>query len=152
MPRPSQPAAEGKHQAFGEHLANQAGTAGSQRGADGDLLAARSRARQQEIREIGTGDQKDGADRAQQREQPAPETAGQVFLKAAEFRAEFPPVGVALPDLDAEHIELVLRLLNGDAGLEATEHRQRVAPAVGFLSEGKGHDHVDAGAGSEDRS
>ncbi len=51
----------------------------------------------------------------------------------------------------AEHGELGLCLLNGYAGFEPADAKNRVAPACGFLSERKRSDDVHLVAGREDR-
>ena len=62
--RPSTAPHDDKHEALGEHLANQPAAPGAERGANGHLLLPRGRAREQEIGQIGADDQHDDADRA----------------------------------------------------------------------------------------
>ena len=56
---------DGEQDTFGEQLADDAGAAGSQGGADGKLALAACGAHQQQIGHVGAGDQQHQADRAQ---------------------------------------------------------------------------------------
>ena len=60
---------DGEQDAFGEELADDAGAAGSQGGADGKLALAAGGAHQQQVGHVGAGDQQHQADGAQQHEQ-----------------------------------------------------------------------------------
>ncbi len=55
-------------------------------------------------------------------------------------------------DLVVDNFKLGLRLLHADAGLQAANDGQSVAPAVRFRRDRKRNDHVDARAGREDRA
>ena len=66
--RPSTPPIEREQHAFGEQLADDAAAAGADGGADGDLARAAGGARQQQVGDVGAGDQQHAADRAQQDE------------------------------------------------------------------------------------
>ncbi len=66
-------------QTFGEQLADDARTPRTERAANGDLLLARSGARQQQIRQIRAGDQQQQSDRAEQYQEHRTDAAGVHF-------------------------------------------------------------------------
>jgi hypothetical protein len=66
--RAENPAGRGQHQALGEELADHAHPARPERRADGDLALPRGAAREQQVGDIGTGDQQNEAHRAEHHE------------------------------------------------------------------------------------
>jgi hypothetical protein len=71
----------GEQQAFGQQLANEASVAGAERGTQLKLPAAAERARQEQARDVGTGDQQHRAHRAQQQQQRAFGIAYDLFFQ-----------------------------------------------------------------------
>ena len=69
--RPRIESAEGEQQALDEQLAGDAPRAGAEADAERDLAGAGAGARQQQVGDVGAGDEEDGADRAQQDQQRA---------------------------------------------------------------------------------
>ena len=69
----------GEHQAFGQHLADQAAALGAECGAQADLALARRASRQQQVGNVDAGDEHDQRDRADQREQRRAQLADQLF-------------------------------------------------------------------------
>ncbi len=57
---------DGEQKAFGQQLADDAQAARAQRGADGDFLFAGGGAREQQVGDVGAGDQQNQRDRAEQ--------------------------------------------------------------------------------------
>src|SRR5207248_6164149 len=147
--QPENRPAGGQDETLGQHLENQARAAGSERGANGELLPSRCGAGEQKIRQIRAGDEQDGSDGAEQHEQPSAEAAGQMIAQSGQSRAESPHFGMRAPELVVDYLELRLGLSETHARLETAEHGERVAPTICLRSERKGDKHVDAGAGSE---
>ena len=65
---PSSAAEPGDDQALGDQLAHHVGSIGAEREARGDLLAPAGEARQQQVGDVGAGDQQHAADGAEQQQ------------------------------------------------------------------------------------
>jgi hypothetical protein len=82
-------AAEDREQgAFGEELAYQPLPSSAQGGADGDLLVASGGAREQQVGDVGAGDQQNQRDGAEQHQQGAADIADHVLPQADQVHAE----------------------------------------------------------------
>src|SRR5579864_4186278 len=62
--QPQHASGQGKHDALGEQLPDNPAASGADRRPDGDLASPSRGSRQQQIGDVGTGDQQDEADRA----------------------------------------------------------------------------------------
>ena len=91
---PARPSTSDSTRSCWQHAA----AAGAERGADRDFLAAAERAREQQVADVGTGDQQDEADRRQQHDQRPADVADDVLLQRNDRRA---PAGVRLRDTPA---------------------------------------------------
>ena len=78
---------ERQQHALGEQLADDARPAGPHGGPDGDLPAAGGRARQQQVRDVGAGDEKHEAHRPEQRPEGGPDVLHQLVLQPDHVRA-----------------------------------------------------------------
>ena len=130
-------AGRGQQKAFRQQLACETHPAGAQREADGDLLLAAGGARQQEVRDVGAGDQQDQAHDGHEDverlgvgiAQLAGAAASGVQLQllveliAALLGGEAGHL-VAVQHLVEYYADIGLGLLQGDAGLEAAHHLQ----------------------------
>ena len=76
-----------QHAAFGDQLPHQPAAAGAERGAHGDLAAARFRARDQQVGDVGAGDEQDERDRRHQRQQRRAQRAEQLDVERADLDA-----------------------------------------------------------------
>ena len=74
-------AGQRQHHALGQQLPNDAAAAGADRRADRDLALAARGAHEQQVRDVGAGDQQHKADRAQQDEQRRPDVADDLVLQ-----------------------------------------------------------------------
>src|ERR1700761_1850448 len=71
----------GEDKAFEEELADDAGTAGAESTADGELFGAGGGAREQQVGEIDACDEQDGSDGAPEDDKRAAEAAADVVLE-----------------------------------------------------------------------
>ena len=117
-----------QHDAFGQHLRDQAAAARAQREADRDLLLTRGRARQQQVRQVRAHDQHHDADRAREHDQRGSEAARHVIRQRAHSRAERIPLGmIALePRRDAQ--ALGPRRIQRDTRAAAGRSRRACCP------------------------
>ena len=76
--RPRGAAGEAQEHALGQELADEPPAAGPQRGADRDLARARRGAGEQQVGDVGAGDEQHEADRAQQEEESRADVAHQL--------------------------------------------------------------------------
>ena len=74
-------AGDRQQQALLEHLPHYARLAGAERHADGDLALARRRARQQQVRQVGAGDEQHQQHRSAQNQQRRAQVAGDAPLQ-----------------------------------------------------------------------
>ena len=75
------PAGQSEQDAFGQKLPNDAAAGRAQRGADGEFTGASRRARQQEIRHVHAGDEKNKTHRGQQHQQNRLDVAHHVLFE-----------------------------------------------------------------------
>ena len=75
--QPENSADSGKKNAFGEQLADQMAAAGANGGTDGDFALASGGAREQEIGDVGTGDEQNEAHSPHQNQQSESNIANQ---------------------------------------------------------------------------
>ena len=133
-----------QQQRLGQRLLHQARAAGPEGRADGQFLLPRDAAREQEIRHVDAGDEKQEADRAEQQHRRA---AGVLHDVAQQRIDEHPAtpvdarVGAGNTACDAAHLQL--RLLARDALRQACEHGQVVSGAVRIAIDR--HEHVGFG-------
>ena len=150
----------GEDEAFGEELADDAGTAGAESAAHGELLGAGGGASEQQVGEVDAGDEQDRADGGPKDDERAAKLAADVVLERHGDDAAFDHcsrIGAAgLWDVCCSStvgrgdFGLVLRLGERDAGLEAADHGDDVAPVAGRAVEVERGDGVDLCAGGED--
>ena len=85
--RAERAAGQREHDAFGHELAQQPPAAGAKRGADRVLLLPRLGAREQQVGQVGAGDEQDEAHGALQHPQRGADAADDVVLQAVELQA-----------------------------------------------------------------
>ena len=85
--RPSDAAGERQQHAFGQQLADDAAAAGADRGADRDLALPAGGADQQQVGDVGAGDQQHEADRAEQHQQRRPHVPHELSLQRLRRRS-----------------------------------------------------------------
>ncbi len=141
-----------EHEAFGKHLANEAGFAGAKSGADGDFFLARCGTREKEIRKVGTNDKHDNAYSAGEDEESGAKASTDMSRDEREAGFEIVAFRMLARDLFTKDGGFGLRGLDGDAGIQPADDGKSVAPAVGFFAKRKGRVQVDTAAGSEDRA
>jgi hypothetical protein len=139
-----------KQDALREYLANQAGFAGSERGADGNLFLARGPARQQQVGEIRADNQHYHADGAREQKQRRAKASAHIAREKAKLWRKTVALGVLASDLIGKNVEFRLSALHRNSWFEPANHRKGVAPAIGFFRQGKREVQVDAAAWSED--
>jgi len=122
-------AGESQQQTLCEQLPHDAPAAGSHGSADGDFPLAASGARQQQVRNIRTGNQQHQPHRAQQDRQRRPNLAGQLFLQKSNLNLVVMPydlsgkgLRVLLPDY--HHLRIGLR--DAFAACESASNRQHM--------------------------
>ncbi len=79
--------------ALGQELPHQARAAGAQRAANGNLPLPDRRAREQQVRDVGAGDQQHEADRGEQRQQRRTHVADQIVVQRMTRSAQPAPAG-----------------------------------------------------------
>src|SRR5690348_823978 len=88
-------ASRGEDEAFGEELPHDSGSAGAERGAHGELLAARGCPGQQQVGEVHAHDELDEPDGAPQQFERAAKTAADVLAERLEVGLiSLAPVGM----------------------------------------------------------
>ena len=123
--------------ALGEHLANEPAAAGADCHAHSDLLLAGRGAGEQQVGNVGAGDQQDHGDDARQHEQGLGEASAQVGgapgpslyldLLVEEFalaRGGGVGAGLRLEHLAEDDVEVGLRAGRGEAGFQAAHDMQ----------------------------
>ena len=124
-------AEEADEEAFGEELADEPGFGGTESAADGEFAAAAVGAGQHESGEVGAGDEPDDGDGGVERvEAGANVVGGDVSqgLDAHRFRGF--GGGIFVEKLLVDGGDFLLGLLDGDAGAEARDGRERGVAAV----------------------
>ena len=136
----------GQRELFDQQLPDQLSTTRANRASDGELLAPRRAAHEQEIRDVDARDQEDHRDRAEQHEQRAPDIAHVVVLQR---KHQHVPAGaalrVALRDVSGDGVDVRPRPLHRNAWLEASDARQIVTAHTEALFRGEGHRHPHLG-------
>ena len=122
----------GEHERLGEELAHEAGSSGSERGSERELVPAGGAARQQQAGDVRARDQDEEDDRAGQHRQRRPPVAEQ---RVGERAGRDREAGVALGILALERrpiaVELGSRRFDGDARREPRDDVERPARPVG---------------------
>ena len=80
-----------EHHALREQLADDARAAGAERAPNGNLALADRRSREQQVGDVGTGDQQHEADRGEQRQQRGTYVADQIVAERITYNAR--PLG-----------------------------------------------------------
>src|SRR6266516_5710715 len=83
--QPQRAAEQREQRAFGQQLADQAKPSGAESGADGDLTLARRRARQQQVRGVGAGDEQNESDRAEENQKGKLHVRDHMLVQADEL-------------------------------------------------------------------
>ena len=151
---PARAADCGEHDAFGDELANDAPAVAADGGPHGELAFTRGRADQQQVRDVRARDQQHEHHRAHQRDQLRPHVGDEIVVHRLD-----PQVHVrrlldreARSQVGREAIELRLRLIERDAGLQLRDHPQGdVVARSGLEVDAAGNQDVgtriDVGAG-----
>ncbi len=144
-------AGDGKHHAFGEQLADDAGAAGTHGGADGEFALAAGGAHEQEIGDVGAGDEQHEADRAEKDQQRLARAGNDGVAQRLHAEAVFGShvVRVAAAVLVGGQFELGIGLGKGHAGFQPAGGQEVVAVigAVGIDLEG--NPDIGFGVGDE---
>jgi hypothetical protein len=117
-------AAQRQQDAFRQQLAHDASAVGAQRGANGELTPSSRGARQQQIGDVGAGDDQHEPDRAHQQQQRGSNVPHHVVFHGDELGPS-PRIRLrVLAGQDAtDGRDLRLRRFDGDARLEAADDR-----------------------------
>ena len=89
-----------QHQAFDEQLADDAPASGAKGGADGDFAGTAEGSGQQQIGDVGAGDQKDESDSAEEGEEDQAQAVGRGHL--IEALGEEPGIAIGVGKLDCQ--------------------------------------------------
>ena len=113
-------AADGENDGFSEQRLDDSGAACAERRADGDLFAAAEYAREDEIGNVGAGDEQHEGDRSEHHQQRGTHIADEVFAHGDDDGAPaFVVGGIGLLEAVRDGVHLGLCLLESDAGFEA---------------------------------
>ena len=125
---------EGDEEALGQKLADQASPAGSGGESNGDFFLTRGGAREQQIRDVGAGNQKDQSDGKQRDSASSEDDCTSLGFSQkcrgvdGEGRAS---TGVRLIDASGDHREVGARAGEGDSGLQPSDHFEPTRIGVG---------------------
>ena len=109
---PTAPPASGEDEALGEHLEDQPPPPGAERGSDRDLFPAHRRAHEQQVGDVGAGDQDHDPDRGQKRQQCRPDPLDDAVLQPDDFgRLVRARVGILHGQALGNGLDLSARLL-----------------------------------------
>jgi hypothetical protein len=72
---------QGKHQALRQHLLDQARSAGAHRAPNGNLFLPSGGTRHQQVRHVGTGDEKNESYRGKEKQECRPNRADRLFVQ-----------------------------------------------------------------------
>jgi hypothetical protein len=109
-------AEHGERHTLDQHLADELPPAGTQGGAHGKFAAAGDGARQEQVGDVGAGDQQHGGDGAQHQQERIPERARDRLAQVAHGDADIPvAVGVLLGDLAGDDRQLSADVIDGAA-------------------------------------
>ena len=115
-------AGEREEQVLGKELTEKAEAGGAQGAADGDLFLPGDGAREEQVGDVGAGDQEDDADGAEQEEEGIAGVAEHVIAEGGDGGADLViGVRVLLFETGGEGGEVGAGLLEGDAGLHAPD-------------------------------
>ena len=117
--RPSSAAHETEQRAFGQQLPHEPLPARAERGADGDFLLARRRAREQQVRDVGARDEQHERHRAQHHEHRAAHVADDRFDERHDVDREGPVALVLLANPRGDGGDVRVRLRHRHARLQA---------------------------------
>src|SRR5688500_4016113 len=107
-------AEESQEDAFGEQLADEPGAASSEGGANGDFFLTDSRASEQEVGDIGAGNQHDEADGAEEGPKGARGITDDVFEEGIDPDADLGVgIGVLLLEPHGNRVHLSAGLFEG---------------------------------------
>jgi hypothetical protein len=135
-------------------LPDEPAAARAERGPDRAFPAARGRARQEQVRDVDAGDQEDGRDRGQQREERGPGVAHDRVAEGHEDEAEVRVrLGIPLGQAGREGAHLGLGLGHGYAGAEAPDEVKLVESAhlEALVAERQGKPHLGVLGPAESR-
>ena len=118
----AQAACQRHESALGEQLPDEPRAAGAERRAHRDLALPAGRAGQQQIRDVGAGDQQHEPDGARKDRQRPPDVPHHELLER-DHAADPLRVGFRVGALSHDRVELGLRLRDGDARLQPADHR-----------------------------
>src|SRR5204863_4976165 len=118
--------------ALDQKLHDDAGTGRAERGANGDLFAARGEAGEQKIRHVRASDQQDTADGREERQHHRPLAAHQVFVKGnyAHAGLGIDLFGIRRLIAVVDDTQLFISLLAGEALLHPAENGQVTGAAL----------------------
>ena len=141
---PRRAARRREQQAFGEGETHQPDPRGAQGRAYGDLAIAAHRARQQQVGDVGAGDQQHSEHRAQQRERSGPRVA---YLAVAHRTHAQRDLLAKLRRHGFQYarevrLQRALRLLQGEPGAQAGEHAESPPLALARLVQGLGQQDI----------
>ncbi len=121
-----------QHAAFRDQLAQQPRAAGAERRAHRDLAAPRLRPRDQQIGDVRARDQQHERDRRHQRQQDRPQRADQLDVERTHLDAAlFVRLRILAFELARDAVELALRRVHRDAGLQPRQRRESPSAALG---------------------
>ena len=124
-------AQESEDGAFGEELLSETFAAGAERGPERHFLLARGGAGEQEISDVGAGDEEHHDDRGEQREKRSANVGdGVLFEGDCDDAFVLVVVGVEAPEIAGDAVEFGSRLCEGHSGLEACEGVQGMSAAL----------------------
>jgi len=137
---------EGEEKALGEHLLEDAGAGGAKSEAHGEFAAAARGAREQEIGDVGAGDEEHEADGADEHEQSGANVASELIAESDGVGADFGVgVRVLLFELFGDDGEIGVGGGEGDAEFEARDDLKIVVAAVGQFLLGEADRNPDFG-------
>ncbi len=133
-------AAEAEQQAFHEKLANQAPAARADGGTDGDLFLPHGGLRQQQVGHVSAGDEQQHSDRAHDDEQQHAKLAHHSIGQGLHDNGELLRVLVRIRFRQAvrDNVEIGLRLIHGDAGLQMPDRPVIIGKSSGGRGGGAG--------------
>ena len=148
-------AGAGEDEAFSQQLANDAGAAGAESAAHSELLGARGRTGEQQVGQVDAGDEQDGADGAPEHDEGTAQFTADVILEWNGDDGIFVAAAGLWIFVVPAHVGRGRRcVLPGlgerDAGFEAADEGDDVAPVARRAVEIERRDGVDFCAGSED--
>ena len=121
--RPTSAAGRRKHEALGRQLTHETPSPRAERRAKRHLVLPRRRAREQQVRHVGAGDEQDEPDGAEERHERRLRVLDDIVLERHDPDAHVGRLvhGVLLPELPGDAVHLGLRLLERHARLQPAE-------------------------------